>query len=272
MRVSMDSVNRTDSTTSTVAAAPAGRRCTPLLISRIPRARSSWSTSEWSWGESNPRPLSDDCPRYDHSRGVWLTAATPPGRLGPRSRRRIFLRCQWSFPPSAFFQAVTPCFCCRAAVSWPRAPLLVTVSLFGLSYQAARANSPSAVLVLPPFKESEATLVARSSLRSQRRNRSAPDRCRLVSGDPARLAGDRGVRSSGSAQWIPWAEVDLRWRRTSSRSSGGSRGPRRARGRPRRCGRRRRRSAWSPRCRWPGSGPRWRRLRQGRRCHRRCRR
>ena len=152
---------------------------------RILRTISSRSTNPlwWSWGESNPRPLSDDCPRYDHSRVLWLTAATPPGRLGPKSRRRIFLRCQWSFPPSAFFQAVTPCFCCRAAMRWPRAPLLVTVSLFGLSYQAARANSPSAVLLLPPFKESEATLVARSSLRSQRRNRSAPDRCRLFSGD-----------------------------------------------------------------------------------------
>ena len=161
----------------------------------------------WSWGESNPRPLSDDCPRYDHSRVLWLTAATPPGRLGPKSRRRIFLRCQWSFPPSAFFQAVTLCFCCRAAVRWPRAPLLVTVSLFGLSYQAARANSPSAVLFLPPFKESEATLVARSSLRSQRRNRSAPDRCRLFSGDWCRLAGDSDIRSSGFGDRIKWASA-----------------------------------------------------------------
>ncbi len=163
--------------------------------------------SWWSWGESNPRPLSDDCPRYDHSRVLWLTAATPPGRLGPKSRRRIFLRCQWSFPPSAFFQAVTLCFCCRAAVRWPRAPLLVTVSLFGLSYQAARANSPSAVLFLPPFKESEATLVARSSLRSQRRNRSAPDRCRLFSGDTVTLAGGCDIRSWGFADRIEFAAV-----------------------------------------------------------------
>jgi len=96
--------------------------------------------------------------------------------MRPKPRRRIFLRCQRSFPSSAFFQAVTLRFCCRAAESRPRAPLLVTISLYRLSDQAARVNCSSAVDFVPPFKESEATPVARSSLRSRRRNRSAPDR------------------------------------------------------------------------------------------------
>jgi len=117
----------------------------------------------------------------------WLTATTPPGRLRPKPRRRIFLRCQRSFPSSAFFQAVTLRFCCRAAESWPRAPLLVTISLYRLSDQAARVNCSSAVDFVPPFKESEATPVARSSLRSRRRNRSAPDRlCSVADNGVAR--------------------------------------------------------------------------------------
>src|SRR5690606_5813818 len=61
--------------------------------------------------------------------------------------------------------AVHHCFCCRAAVVRPRAPLLVTMTLVRLGYQAARVNSPSAVLWLPPFKESEATPVARCGIR-----------------------------------------------------------------------------------------------------------
>ena len=96
--------------------------------------------------------------------------------MRPKPRRRIILRCHRSFPSSAFFQAVTLRFCCRAAESRPRAPLLVTISLYRLSDQAARVNCSSAVDFVPPFKESEATPVARSSLRSRRRNRSAPDR------------------------------------------------------------------------------------------------
>ena len=158
--------------------------------------------SEWSWGESNPRPLSDNCPRYDHSRDRGLRL--PHCRVSwAGAHRRVFPRCQRSFPPSAFFQAVTLRFCCRAAVRRPRAPLLVTVSLFGLSYQAARANSPSAVLWLPPFKESEATPVARSSSRSQRRNRSAPgpspptevgSRIRIATRSIDRSRGRRGTR------------------------------------------------------------------------------
>ena len=151
----------------------------------------------WSWGESNPRPLSDNCPRYDHSRERGLRL--PHCRVSwAGAHRRVFPRCQRSFPPSAFFQAVTLRFCCRAAVRRPRAPLLVTVSLFGLSYQAARANSPSAVLLLPPFKESEATPVARSSSRSQRRNRSAPGPSPPTEvGSPFRIATRSIDRSRG---------------------------------------------------------------------------
>jgi hypothetical protein len=60
-----------------------------------------------------------------------LTVTALPGQLGPEPHRRVFPRGQRSFSPSAFFQAVTLRFCCRAAKSWPRAPLLVTVSLYG---------------------------------------------------------------------------------------------------------------------------------------------
>ena len=58
-------------------------------------------------------------------------AARPAGRLtvasgGPRS---VFAECQQTFLRPAFFLAVIPRFCCRAAVDRPRAPFLVTMSL-----------------------------------------------------------------------------------------------------------------------------------------------
>ena len=135
----------------------------------------SCNTSEWSWGESNPRPPSENCPRYDHSRVLRLNgcltagsggAETPPPGLSPKS---------------AFFHAVSLLSGCHPLLLLPGcselAPCAIAghdFSLQGLSYQAARVNCSSAVDLLPLFKESEATLVARSSLRSQRRNRSAP--------------------------------------------------------------------------------------------------
>ena len=86
----------------------------------------------WSWRESNPRPLSGHRSRYDRSRarGVRL----PPRRVGwlgtevLRPSAGSFSDVSVSFTPSAVFPAVTPRFCCRAAVSWPRVPLPVAVS------------------------------------------------------------------------------------------------------------------------------------------------
>ena len=120
--------------------------------------------------------------------------------MRPKPRRRIFLRCQRSFPSSAFFQAVTLRFCCRAAESRPRAPLLVTISLYRLSDQAARVNCSSAVDFVPPFKESEATPVARSSLRSRRRNRSAPDRLCVVAENSAARNNSRWSKTTGEVR------------------------------------------------------------------------
>jgi len=120
--------------------------------------------------------------------------------MRPKPRRRIFLRCQRSFPSSAFFQAVTLRFCCRAAESRPRAPLLVTISLYRLSDQAARVNCSSAVDFVPPFKESEATPVARSSLRSRRRNRSAPDRHCSVADNSAARTINRWPKTTGGVR------------------------------------------------------------------------
>ena len=55
------------------------------------------------------------------------------GSPGPKPDRRVFPRCQRSFPPSAVFPAVTHRFCCRAAASRPRVPSLVAVSLYNLT-------------------------------------------------------------------------------------------------------------------------------------------
>ena len=74
---------------------------------------------------------------------------------GALTRRRIFLRCQRSFLPSAVFPAVIRCFCCRAAVDRPRVPLPVAMTLDYLMNQAARAKSLLALLLVAPFKESE---------------------------------------------------------------------------------------------------------------------
>jgi hypothetical protein len=73
---------------------------------------------------------------------------------GPRGggRRRVFPRCQRSFPPPAVFPAVNHRFCCRAAVIRPRVPSLVAGALVRLDYQAARAYCSSAVVVVPRFR------------------------------------------------------------------------------------------------------------------------
>jgi hypothetical protein len=73
---------------------------------------------------------------------------------GPRGggRRRVFPRCQRSFPPPAVFPAVNHRFCCRAAVLRPRVPLLVAGALGRLGYQAATANCLLAVVVVPRLR------------------------------------------------------------------------------------------------------------------------
>jgi len=78
----------------------------------------------WSWRELNPRPPSGHRPRYDRSRASG--SRLPPRRVEwACALRRIFLRCQRSFPSPAVFPAVIPRFCCRAAVDRPRVPFLV---------------------------------------------------------------------------------------------------------------------------------------------------
>jgi hypothetical protein len=76
------------------------------------------------------------------------------------NQRLVFPKCQRSFSPSAFFLAVIPHFCCRAVMDWPRAALLLTMTLHYEirsqgSDQAARVNCLSAILFVAPFSESE---------------------------------------------------------------------------------------------------------------------
>ncbi len=56
----------------------------------------------WSWGESNPRPLSSHCQRYDYSRvsDLRLSGYRVINRQGfPWSQKSFPVR-QWSLPPS----------------------------------------------------------------------------------------------------------------------------------------------------------------------------
>ena len=59
----------------------------------------------------------------------WLTA--PTRRIEPLTGPDwSFPVSQWSSPPPSHFRPVIPRFCCQAAVNRPRAPLLVTMSLY----------------------------------------------------------------------------------------------------------------------------------------------
>src|SRR5438067_457361 len=49
------------------------------------RPRHSRPLVQWSWGESNPRPMSGDRPCYDHSRDCGSTVTALPGQLSLRS-------------------------------------------------------------------------------------------------------------------------------------------------------------------------------------------
>ena len=109
----------------------------------------------WSWGESNPRPLSGDRPRYDHSRDCGSTATALPGQLSLRSPPDLS-------PVPTVFPVVSGLSC--------RHPLLL---LPGCSGQAPRAltgrdnaryrprsGGESELLIVgscvgAPFKESE---------------------------------------------------------------------------------------------------------------------
>jgi len=91
------------------------------------------NTPWWSWGESNPRPSTGGRSRYDRSRvcGSWL----PHRRVGwaRRPRHGVFPPGQRSFTPSAVCPCGLHCFCCRAAVDWPRVPSPVAMTLYCLT-------------------------------------------------------------------------------------------------------------------------------------------
>jgi hypothetical protein len=88
-----------------------------------------------------------------------FTALRLPHRRvgGPRGggRRRVFPRCQRSFPPPAVFPAANHRFCCRAAVIRPRVPSLVA----GCSRSPELSGGEGVLLIgscgCAPFKESE---------------------------------------------------------------------------------------------------------------------
>jgi len=81
-----------------------------------------------------------------------LAGQLPITSGGPRI---VFPNCQRSFSPSVVFPTVIPHFCCRAVMDWPRAALLLTMSLVSPEDQAARANCSLAILWFAPFNESE---------------------------------------------------------------------------------------------------------------------
>ena len=81
-----------------------------------------------------------------------LAGQLPVTSGGPRI---VFPNCQRSFSPSVVFPTVIPHFCCRAVMDWPRAALLLTMTLHSPEDQAARANCSLAILWFAPFNESE---------------------------------------------------------------------------------------------------------------------
>ena len=81
-----------------------------------------------------------------------LAGQLPVTSGGPRI---VFPNGQRSFPPSVVFPTVIPHFCCRAVMDWPRAALLLTMTLVSPEDQAARVNCSLAILWFAPFYESE---------------------------------------------------------------------------------------------------------------------
>ena len=86
-----------------------------------PSKRCEW----WSWGESNPRPKSEEHKPLRPFPGFPLRLGSCrvnlPLDLSPVSA--VFAGCQRSFP------AVRHRFCCQAAMSWPRVPAVAGRSL-----------------------------------------------------------------------------------------------------------------------------------------------
>jgi len=94
-------------------------------------------------------------------------AALPAGRLlmhQVRKSRNDFPFGHRSFSTSAFFLAVIPRFCCRAAVNWPRATLRLTVALCHLIRR--RERTACWQLFFCPVLRVWATRVARSNIES----------------------------------------------------------------------------------------------------------
>ena len=102
----------------------------------------------WSWGESNPRPSVGERDRATTIPDFEPDAGSLAGQLSVTSGgpRIVFPNCQRSFSPSVVFPTVIPHFCCRAVMDWPRAALLLTMSLVSPEDQAARANCSLAIL------------------------------------------------------------------------------------------------------------------------------
>ena len=133
------------------------------------------NTPWWSWGESNPRPSTGGRSRYDRSRvcGSWL----PHRRVGwaRRPRHGVFPPGQRSFTPSAVCPCGLHCFCCRAAVDWPRVPSPVAMTLYCLTRSGGESEIVRVgVSVGAPFWESGQLRSHESSTKRRRRNRSAP--------------------------------------------------------------------------------------------------
>jgi hypothetical protein len=85
-------------------------------------------------------------------RGRRVDSTVTSSGGGPRI---VFPNRQQSFLPPAVFPAVILRFCCRAAMDWPRATFLLTMSLHSPEDQAARVNCSLAILLVAPFSESE---------------------------------------------------------------------------------------------------------------------
>ena len=84
--------------------------------------------------------------------GVWLAVATLPGQAGREAQPSDLFsdvsglsRRQRSFP------AVHHRFCCRAAVVWPRVPLLVPMTLCYLIGSGGESDTLVAVSLVAPF-------------------------------------------------------------------------------------------------------------------------
>ena len=105
---------------------------------------------------------------------VWLAVATSPGRVSRSSPPDLFSDVSGLSRRQRSFPAVHHCFCCRAAVIWPREPLPVPMTLCYLTRSGGESDTLVAVSLVAPFKESEQLRSHDALLDPQRRNRSAP--------------------------------------------------------------------------------------------------